>query len=118
MYAVKKPNGKWMVQFRLNGKTKAVTAQTRKEAEYKARKMQFEAKQEQKDLTVGKMIRKYIDSRDGILSPSTIAGYEKIFRNLEIVNISVDDLNYQAFVTKSLLETKLLINLLYYKKQG
>ena len=66
MYAVKKPNGKWMVQFRLNGKTKAVTAPTRKEAEYKARKMQFEAKQEQKDLTVGKMISKYIDSRDGI----------------------------------------------------
>lgn len=100
MYAVKKQNGKWMVQFRLNGKTKAVTAPTRKEAEYKARKMQFEAKEEQKDLTVGKMIRKYIDSRDGILSPSTIAGYEKILRNLEIVNISVDDLNYQAFVNK------------------
>ena len=97
MYAVKKPNGKWMVQFRLNGKTKAVTAPTKKEAEYLARKMQFEGKQVE-PVTVGNMIRKYIDSRDGILSPSTIAGYEKILRNLSIVNTPVQKLDYQGFV--------------------
>lgn len=97
MYAVKKPNGKWMVQFRLNGKTKAVTAPTKKEAEYLARKMQFEGKQID-PVTVGTMIRKYIDSRDGILSPSTIAGYEKILRNLSIVNTPVQKLDYQGFV--------------------
>ena len=97
MYAVKKPNGKWMVQFRLNGKTKAVTAPTKKEAEYLARKMQFEGKQVE-HVTVGTMIRKYIDSRDGILSPSTIAGYEKILRNLPIVNTPVQKLDYQGFV--------------------
>ncbi len=97
MYAVKKPNGKWMVQFRLNGKTKAVTAPTKREAEYLARKMQFEAKQEN-DQTVGEMIRAYIDSRDGILSPSTIAGYERILRNLTITDTPVKRLDYQRFV--------------------
>ena len=49
-------------------------------------------------LTVGEAIRKYIDSRDGILSPATVAGYEKILRNLTISDEPLRKLDYQAFV--------------------
>lgn len=99
MYTKKLPSGNWCVQFRLNGKTKTVTAPTRKQAEYKALQAQLEQKHKQDlGITVGEAIRAYIDSRDGILSPATIAGYEKILRNLDIQDVPFSRLDYQAFV--------------------
>ena len=82
MYTKKLPSGNWCCQFRLEGKTKTVTAPTKREAEFKALEMQQDGQRKQRvGISVGEAVRKYIDSRDGILSPSTIAGYEKIFRN-------------------------------------
>ena len=73
MYTKQLPSGNWCCQFRLDGKTKTVTAPTRKEAEYRALEMQMDGKRKQRTgLTVSEAVRKYIDSRDGILSPSTI----------------------------------------------
>lgn len=104
MYTKKLPSGNWCCQFRLNGKTKTVTAPTKKAAEYKALQLQLlDAEKKATGLTVSEAVRKYIDSRDGVLSPSTIQGYEKIFgndlgaiRDRPLSKLSPDE--YQAFV--------------------
>ena len=99
MYTKKRASGNWMCQFRLDGKTKTVTAPTKKQAEYAALRMQMEHKQKIADgLTVGEAITQYIESRDGILSPATIAGYQKILRNLSIKDALISTLDYQRFV--------------------
>ena len=99
MYLKQRASGNWMCQFRLDGKTRTVTAPTKKQAEYAALRMQMEHKRKvEEGLTVGEAIRKYIDSRDGILSPATIAGYEKILRNIAIADTPLRKLDYQAFV--------------------
>ena len=78
-YTKKLPSGSWCCQFRLNGKTKTVTAPTKAEAKLKAAEMQLEQeRKERTGLTVKEACEKYIRSRDGILSPSTIQGYNKI----------------------------------------
>lgn len=99
MYTKKRPSGNWMCQFRMDGRTHTVTAPTKKQAEYMALQMQVEHKKKLEDgLTVGEAITRYIDSRDGILSPATIAGYHKILRNLTIADKPIRQLDYQAFV--------------------
>lgn len=81
-YTKKLPSGNWVCQFRLDGKYKSVTAPTKKEAEFRALEMQMDSKRKQRvGLTVSEAVEKYIASRDGILSPSTIQGYHKILKN-------------------------------------
>ena len=90
-----------MCQFRMDGKTRTVTAPTKKQAEYAALRMQLEHKEKlENGLTVGEAITRYIESRDGILSPATIAGYHKILRNLTIQDQLINLFDYQAFVNK------------------
>lgn len=101
MYTKKRASGNWMCQFRMDGKTRTVTAPTKKQAEYAALQMQMEHKQKlEEGLTVGEAITRYIESRDGILSPATIAGYHKILRNLEIADTPISKLDYQSFVNQ------------------
>ena len=42
---------------------------------------QLKGKREAANITVGRAIDDYIASKDGVLSPTTIAGYQKIRRN-------------------------------------
>jgi integrase len=83
-----------------------VTAPTRKQAEYLALQDQLVTKKkEAAGPTVGEAVRAYIDSRDAVLSPATIAGYNRICdRNLqEIANIPVVNFNnerYQLYVNR------------------
>lgn len=103
-YITKTPSGKYKCQYRCDGKYKCVTASTRREAEYLALEDQMMARR-RKEIgpTVGESIRSYIDSRNAVLSPATIAGYEKIFRNY-IDGIKdrplsgLTQLDYQTFV--------------------
>ena len=84
------PSGSWRVQL-YAGKTPdgkrrylSFTANTKKEAEYQALQYQLHYKEVSRDpasMTLNEAMEKYIASKDGILSPSTIRGYENIRRN-------------------------------------
>lgn len=61
----------------------SVTRPTKKEAEYEAAKISMHHKEVSRDtsmMTVSEAMDKYIASKDGILSPSTIRGYDIIKR--------------------------------------
>lgn len=76
------PSGAWRVQYYdAEGKRKSITRDTKKEAEYAALEAQLKGKREAANITVGRAIDDYIASKDGVLSPTTIAGYQKIRRN-------------------------------------
>jgi len=84
------PSGSWRVQV-YAGKDAAgkrqylsFTALTKKEAEYNALQFQLHHKEVSRDsscMTLDEAMQKYISSKDGILSPSTIRGYEYIRKN-------------------------------------
>lgn len=87
--AKKLPSGSWRVQV-YNGKKPdgkpdyiSITAETEKEANYLALQHQLDFKRRQRpaNLTVGEAIDKYIESKNNILSPSTIRGYKRMRRN-------------------------------------
>lgn len=84
------PSGSWRVQVYAGkdtaGKRRylSFTALTRKEAEYQALQWQLHYKEISRDasaMTLAEAMDKYIASKDGILSPSTIRGYDIIRRN-------------------------------------
>lgn len=85
--AKKLPSGNWRVQVFAgtdsNGKRimKSFTAETKKEAEFLAAQFTARHKEPVSEMTVGKAIDKYIESKSNILSPTTISGYKKIRRN-------------------------------------
>lgn len=79
--AKKLPSGSWRVQVMVNGARISVTAPTEKEAVAKAaaiKAQMLDAEKPAASLTVGEAIDRYIDSKDAVLSPSTIAGYRSI----------------------------------------
>ena len=90
--ARKLPSGSWQVQVYshleyVDGKAKRIrqtfTAPTKAEAEYQALLFQRQKKDARRNgygLTLGDAMLGYIDSKDGILSPSTIAGYKSLQR--------------------------------------
>ena len=86
--AKKLPSGNWRVQASatIEGKTvrKSFTDFDKKKAELAALEWQnkmFKYYEDSSSLTLKEAIEKYIDSRRNILSPVTIATYEKIQRN-------------------------------------
>ena len=81
----KTKSGKYHVSAYLgtvNGKKifKSITADTRRECIMKATEYINNNPVDGSDLTVGQAVRKYIESKEKILSPSTINGYYKILR--------------------------------------
>lgn len=87
--AKKLPSGSWRVQV-YAGKNaegrpqyRSFTRPTKKEAEYEAMTWQLHYKEVSRDatsMTVAEAMDKYIASKDGILSPSTLRGYDTIRR--------------------------------------
>ena len=84
------PSGSWRVQVYAGkdatGKRQylSFTALTKKEAEYQALQWQLHYKEVSRDssaMTLAEAMEKYIQSKDSILSPSTIRGYEGIRKN-------------------------------------
>lgn len=77
--AQKLPSGAWRVQIMVDGQRISVTEDTEKKAVAKAiaaRERLIEAAKTPKyTVTLEKAIKDYIESRDGVLSPSTIRGY-------------------------------------------
>lgn len=86
--AKKLPSGNWRVQASatIDGKLirKSFTASDKKRAEIAALEWQnkiYKFANEPTQLTLGEAIERYIDSRRNVLSPVTIATYEKIKKN-------------------------------------
>ena len=86
--AKKLPSGSWRVlQFvglDADGKRqyKSFTAPTKREAEFLAAEYVAKKKRPSGRMTVGEAIDRYIESKDGVLSPTTVSGYQKIRRQL------------------------------------
>lgn len=98
MKATKLPSGNWRCRAYDNKtkKCKSFTAETRKEAEYLASQWLNE-KQEKKTShkeTVEECVKAYIESKENILSPSSIRGYYIILNNSlgSLANISIANL--------------------------
>ena len=81
---VELPSGRWRCQVTVNGKRVSVVEDDPKTAHAKAVALKAEVLKVQKrpdDLTVGEAIDRYIASKDGVLSPSTVRGYKGIRKN-------------------------------------
>ena len=80
----KLPSGKWRIRVydKETGKTRSFTADTKRKANLLAMEWQ-EGKRESHEngLTIGEAVDKYIDGRDGVLSPKTISEYRKMRTN-------------------------------------
>ena len=85
--AKKLPSGSWRALVYdgkgEDGKRKyqSFTAATKKQAEYLAAEYIAKKKISAESITVGEAIDRYIDSKDGVLSPTTVNEYRKIRRN-------------------------------------
>jgi integrase len=94
------PSGKWLIQVMVDGKRVGKSFDTAKEAKYWASGIKTGMKQQSKsprNMTVGEAIDKYIESKDAVLSPSTVAGYCRIRKNQlqGIMNIRLADLTQE-----------------------
>ena len=102
------PSGSWRTRIYIDGRTVSITKPTYDEcaAEYLALKngvIEAQAGASGKNITVETAVKKYIDSKKGFLSPSTIAGYEKfkraMFQSMMKKNIfAVSDSQWQAAI--------------------
>lgn len=82
--ARKLPSGSWACRVRVNGQDVSITRETKEEAIAEAMAIKHGLKAPDKaapTMTLREAYRKYIESRDGVLSPSTVAGYMRLQRN-------------------------------------
>lgn len=98
--AKKLPSGSYRVQVMVDGKRVSITDPDPKVAEARAAavkaKMQ-EAAKAPRSLSVGEAIDRYIESKDAVLSPSTVAGYKRIRENAlqGIMGVKLPDLTQE-----------------------
>ena len=82
---VELPSGRWRCQVMLNGKRFDVIADDPAIAHAKALALKagiLEQKKPVAELTVGEAIDRYIESKDAVLSPSTLRGYKSLRKNV------------------------------------
>lgn len=97
--AVKLPSGNWRIQLYMDGKRYSFTDADLKVVKQKVKEAYAGAQLEKRSsLTVGKAIDKYIESKTGVLSPSTIMVYKRYRRNyfqclmdMNITNLTQED---------------------------
>lgn len=78
------PSGKWRCQVMVAGKRIDVIEDDPAVAHAKALAVKaglLEEKKPSSELTVGEAVDRYIESKDAVLSPSTVAGYRRIREN-------------------------------------
>lgn len=109
MKARKLPSGRWncsVFSHMEDGKRKyaSFTAETKAEAMRQALEYKVNKKNENKpqDLTIEKVVDKYIDSKSNVISPSTLKeylGYKKYYLNLANIKIgSLNSMDLQNFI--------------------
>lgn len=94
------PSGKWRIQVMVDNQRVGRTFDTPEDAIYWAAGIKTKSKEAESspnNLTVSASIDRYIESKSAILSPSTIAGYKKIKRNLmaNIGTVKLGDLTQE-----------------------
>lgn len=103
--AKKLPSGNWRIRVyigEVDGKPKykSFTASTKKEAEYLASEylMSNKAKNEPLSITLGEAYERYIESKDSILSPSTIRGYKSYWKETlqSLMNVKLKDITQES----------------------
>lgn len=81
---VELPSGRWRCQVMVGGRRIDVIEDDPAVAHAKALAVKaglLEEKKPPSELTVGEAIDRYVESKDAVLSPSTIAGYKRIRKN-------------------------------------
>lgn len=94
----KLPSGNWNVVVMVGGRRISITEPTEKKALAAAAAVKAGAKREKQiPLTVGDAINRYIESKDTVLSPATVAGYRRIRANAfqELMPIHVSSLTQE-----------------------
>lgn len=79
--ARKLPSGSWACRVRVNGQDVSITRETKEEAIAEAMAIKHGLKSPDKPavtMTLGEAIDRYIEIKENVLSPSTIAGYRRI----------------------------------------
>ena len=94
------PSGKWRIQVMVDNQRVGRTFDTPEEASYWASGIKTKLKEAEvapKNLSVSAAVDRYIESKDAVLSPSTIAGYKKIKNNLmaNIATVKLGDLTQE-----------------------
>lgn len=100
--ATQLPSGSWFCRVRMKGIDQCITAPTKKEAERAALAVKEGFIQKQNEpMTVAKAYEKYIEAKEGVLSPSTIAGYKCLSANTfqELMPLRLDALNQKIVQT-------------------
>ncbi|MCI8437906.1 MAG: site-specific integrase [Oscillospiraceae bacterium] len=97
---VELPSGKWRCQVMVDGKRFDVIEDDPATAHAKALAVKaglLEQEKSPKDLTVGEVIDRYIESKDAVLSPSTVAGYKKMRKSVlqGIMDIKLRDITQE-----------------------
>lgn len=98
MKAVKLPSGSFRCQAYANGERKSFTAPTKKEAELMAIEWQNGKRSKPKAVTLGQAVKEYIESKENLLSPSSVRGYYIIYENAieSIKDIPLAQINEKA----------------------
>lgn len=102
------PSGSWRIRLSYKGKRYSVTASSRRECEVQARQKRnelytLEEENRIENITLGAAIDRYIDTRDSILSPSTIAQYRSYRRHhlTEVMDLPVAEIHgWQALINE------------------
>ena len=110
----KLPSGSYFIQLRLGGESVSVTAPTKQECRIAAEQIKSDHRAgkrttKKKDLpTLEEAMKKYIENKRNILSPSTIRGYTGIKDNRykDVIKQKIDSIDYQAMVNKDAADHK------------
>ena len=82
--AKKMSSGNYFIRLRLDGQDITITRPTEKEAIAEAMAIKagiIKQRREPDRITLEEAYRRYIETREGVLSPSTLAGYKRLSRN-------------------------------------
>lgn len=98
----KLPSGNWRIQFQVDGTRYSVTDEDKAVVIEKAEEKYLDIlrgieAEKKTQLTVGKAMDQYIESKKEVLSPSTVLGYKRIRKNLlqDLKDIKVSDLTQE-----------------------
>lgn len=102
--ARKQSSGNWRCKAKYKGQAKSFTAPTKREAELLASQWVNGLKDGDNGLSLDEALTKYIASKEGVCSPSTIRGYEQIrtcyFGEIGRLKLSgIDSYTLQNFVS-------------------
>lgn len=91
------PSGSWFCRVRVDGRDISITRDTEREAVAEAMAVKAGIKKEKshpQSITLRTAYERYIEMKDGVLSPSTIAGYKRLKKNTfqNIMDLRLDQL--------------------------